>query len=296
MPHQCLKCGNMIKSGSSDILKGCSKCGGKKFFFITQPVSDVERLKILDKVEHERENLLSRANEKFEKLIQEAQERQHDGERLSEHDLKEMIRDSWVKVDGDKTGTKADTTELGPNKEFADRPQGLLRPDIKMTPERPVAEPKAIETPIPKVAEPEVGPSKEPGPVKPSKKKEAGPKAKGLTKGKKAGGKKKDIAGKKEGKAPPKAGIKAKPEVPLQKYKETVKSAKEKKKTLMKSGRDYPAVINVKERGVYEIDVKALLEDSPIIVQSDGTYLLHLQSIFEKAQKKADLRKKRKNA
>jgi len=41
-------------------------------------------------------------------------------------------------------------------------------------------------------------------------------------------------------------------------------------------------VINIVETGVYEIDLDRLLEDNPIIVQKDGSYLIHLPSLFEK--------------
>lgn len=43
-----------------------------------------------------------------------------------------------------------------------------------------------------------------------------------------------------------------------------------------------PEVVNIVESGVYEIDVHSLLEESPIIVRRDGTYLIHLPSLFEK--------------
>jgi len=45
-------------------------------------------------------------------------------------------------------------------------------------------------------------------------------------------------------------------------------------------------VINVVEPGVYEIDVKGLLEDNPIIIQNDGTYLIHLPSLLKDPVKK----------
>ena len=45
-------------------------------------------------------------------------------------------------------------------------------------------------------------------------------------------------------------------------------------------------VIKIVEKGVYEIDVKGLLEDSPIIVQKDGSYLLHLPTLFGEKGKK----------
>lgn len=34
MSHQCVRCDTMYKDGASELLKGCSKCKGKFFFFI----------------------------------------------------------------------------------------------------------------------------------------------------------------------------------------------------------------------------------------------------------------------
>ncbi|MDO8516626.1 MAG: Zn-ribbon containing protein [Nanoarchaeota archaeon] len=34
MPHQCIHCSNIIEAGSREILEGCSKCGGKFFFYV----------------------------------------------------------------------------------------------------------------------------------------------------------------------------------------------------------------------------------------------------------------------
>ena len=46
-------------------------------------------------------------------------------------------------------------------------------------------------------------------------------------------------------------------------------------------------VINIIEQGVYEIDVKRLLEDNPIVIQKDGSYLIHLPSLFKEGREKA---------
>ncbi|MFH1100904.1 MAG: Zn-ribbon containing protein [Methanobacteriota archaeon] len=46
MPHQCLKCGKVFDEGSSQLLKGCPECGGNRFFFTKQPLTEQERLKI----------------------------------------------------------------------------------------------------------------------------------------------------------------------------------------------------------------------------------------------------------
>lgn len=34
MPHQCVKCGSFYDDGADEILKGCSECGGKVFFYV----------------------------------------------------------------------------------------------------------------------------------------------------------------------------------------------------------------------------------------------------------------------
>ncbi|MDI6917603.1 MAG: Zn-ribbon containing protein [Thermoplasmatales archaeon] len=47
-----------------------------------------------------------------------------------------------------------------------------------------------------------------------------------------------------------------------------------------------PEVVNIVESGVYEIDVESLLEKSPVIVRRDGTYLVHLPSLFGKIVEK----------
>jgi hypothetical protein len=34
MPHKCTKCGREYPDGSTEILKGCASCGGKKFLYV----------------------------------------------------------------------------------------------------------------------------------------------------------------------------------------------------------------------------------------------------------------------
>ena len=36
MPHQCVKCGTLFDDGSSAILKGCTNCSAKLFFYIKE--------------------------------------------------------------------------------------------------------------------------------------------------------------------------------------------------------------------------------------------------------------------
>ena len=39
MPHQCIHCSKIIEAGSKEILDGCSKCGGRFFFYIRDEVA-----------------------------------------------------------------------------------------------------------------------------------------------------------------------------------------------------------------------------------------------------------------
>ncbi len=51
MPHQCLKCGLVFEEGSSQLLKGCPECGGNRFFYTKEPLSQEERTLISRDVE-----------------------------------------------------------------------------------------------------------------------------------------------------------------------------------------------------------------------------------------------------
>ncbi len=50
MPHQCLKCGEIFKDGSPELLRGCPKCGGNRFFYTKKPLSEEERAKISEQI------------------------------------------------------------------------------------------------------------------------------------------------------------------------------------------------------------------------------------------------------
>lgn len=49
---------------------------------------------------------------------------------------------------------------------------------------------------------------------------------------------------------------------------------------------DAPETIDVERPGKYKIDLKGLLEEEPIIIQKDGSYTIHLPSIFKMIDKK----------
>ena len=79
------------------------------------------------------------------------------------------------------------------------------------------------------------------------------------------------------------------PEKPVKKGEKKSKAKVEKSRKGKKRAKKEKQVnvINIVEQGVYEIDVKRLLEDNPIVIQKDGSYLIHLPSLFKDGREKA---------
>ena len=48
---------------------------------------------------------------------------------------------------------------------------------------------------------------------------------------------------------------------------------------------DTPETIDIERPGSYRIDLKGLLDEEPIIIQKDGSYTIHLPSIFKMIDK-----------
>jgi predicted nucleic acid-binding Zn-ribbon protein len=55
MPHKCTKCGREYKDGSTELLKGCASCGGKKFLYVKEAElnKDVLEEKTIDEIADE---------------------------------------------------------------------------------------------------------------------------------------------------------------------------------------------------------------------------------------------------
>jgi predicted nucleic acid-binding Zn-ribbon protein len=61
MPHKCVKCGREFEDGSTEILKGCPSCAGKKFLYVREEErhADVLEEKSLESIaEARKEHLL----------------------------------------------------------------------------------------------------------------------------------------------------------------------------------------------------------------------------------------------
>jgi len=73
MPHKCTKCGREYKDGSTEILKGCESCGGKKFLYVKEAElnKDVLEEKTIDEIALEsHEEILEVVDPKEKKQVE----------------------------------------------------------------------------------------------------------------------------------------------------------------------------------------------------------------------------------
>ena len=241
MPHQCLKCGKVFPSGSSEILKGCSDCGGKKFFYTEQPVS-----------EEERKRLTEQANKDIKVLIREI---------LSQHEPLKTYDSEGRAVDVEAEAVAVSGAEVS----------GKIASDwVKVSPGK--GKEGDLEAEVEKVKAPSVSTSTSvPAPKHPTVKEI-------LEELRRKSKLKEEEMAKGERLEQPPAMTRP------PKTKRETGSAKIKRKRIPKHVKRkgyYPEVITVREPGVYNISLNKLLKCFPIIINRDGTYLVHLPSVFE---------------
>ena len=230
MPHQCLKCGKVFTSGSPEILKGCDGCGGKKFFYTEQPVT-----------EEERERLTEQANKDIKILIHEVLS-QSGHEHLTTYDSEGKEIPGAAKLSTPAAGW----VKITPSGEVHGGVTKKELAEAAITAKQMQKFPTVKELLEELRGKPELG-LELPGTPKKDKVVEEKPPAK--TRPKKKG------------------------KVKL-KLKRKVKGG-------VKKRAPRPEVIKVVEPGVYEIYLSKLLRQFPIIINKDGTYLVHLPSVFE---------------
>jgi uncharacterized protein len=67
MPHKCIKCGREYKDGSTEILKGCASCGGKRFLYVKEDQLNkdvLEEKSIAEIAEESKEEVLEVVDQK----------------------------------------------------------------------------------------------------------------------------------------------------------------------------------------------------------------------------------------
>jgi predicted nucleic acid-binding Zn-ribbon protein len=177
MPHQCLKCGRVFEEGSSQLLKGCSDCGGNRFFFTKKPLDEKERS---TKMEEVGQDLNTAIMELIKTQSKEPLDRPDKWPDIKPKDIRQVLKKQLSKEKNTSTDTKEDI-------------------DI-------ITDDQYRDTII-----------------------------------------------------------------------EKIKSEADKS--------DSPETIDIERSGKYKIDLKGLLEEEPIIIQKDGSYIIHLPSIFRMIDK-----------
>jgi predicted nucleic acid-binding Zn-ribbon protein len=179
MPHQCLKCGQTFEKGSPQLLKGCSDCGGNRFFFTKKPLNEEERIIIANEVVKDlNSTIIEILGEENGKIVSKS--------------------DKWVTI---------------------------KQKDIRRAIDHHLSEKE-------------------------------------------------------------KTAIKKK---------ETDATSDEKRKEILEKldseESDSPGTIDVEQSGRYNINLKGLLEEEPIIIQKDGSYNIHLPSVFKMLDKDKKIKK-----
>ena len=176
MPHQCLKCGTIFAEGSPQLLKGCPDCGGNRFFYTKEPLSEEQRTKIQDEMGKDINNQLADIlGDKGNELFDQAGNWVH----MKPNDVKKAIKKHLPEHQEKLKFTSKDLAKID-----------LLENEIYR--------------------------------------------------------------------------------------KQRIQKALEKTKSS-----DRPETIDIQPPGNYAIDIKGLLENEPIIIQKDGSYSIHLPSVFK---------------
>lgn len=293
MAHQCLECGEVYEEGSPELLKGCAECGGTRFFFTQKPLD-----------EEERDELQEQANEDLKAIVQDLLE---GGEKPDYDDdiWSTDTRREWLALDPedagktvkeyveemtDESGSKADPEVVEELEDLVESGDAKVMDSLDIDvveDEEPGGSERVAEVevdpfidPEPKAAEQEPDPDVAPPPP------EDAPSAP-------------DDA---PAEAPVEADAPAAPdEPPAPPVQTSLEDAPEPEaeppsppapapvpeemwvpdEEADEDAEGRPEVVTVAEEGSYEIDVEGLMGDSPIIVQNDGKYLVHLPSLFQ---------------
>lgn len=267
MAHQCLECGEVYEEGSPELLQGCAGCGGTRFFFTQSPVSQEDREQIQAEAEEDLKGIV-------QQMLDQGVSPDYDDDIWSSDQRRE-----WLAVDPETAGetVKEYVEEMSDEDEVPDEvPEGVE--DLVDEVDQGVID--AVQVGSGDAGEDDgadVEPLLDDGPDAPEPARERDSDDDALDLDEKPPIEDEPPVGE----VPPDPPVAEEspggdPEpVPLEMWAEAADEAED--------GDDEesrPEVVTVTEPGSYEIDVEALMGDSPIIVQNDGSYLVHLPSLF----------------
>lgn len=275
MPHQCLKCGELFPDGSSQILRGCPECQGTRFFYTEEALEEKERAKLLKKGEADIKTILDELTQGGDAPEDEAEPVETTfeavGTRKETRKKAPQVppRQETKTLPGNKLLVKLRKRRVAKRMQKATASRGW---DYEAPDPEPVGGPEPTRDEpaedddeasdalggIPVIGKPD---AEAPWP-QPADEDESGPD--------------KHVERVSYGDEPepetePEPESSATPEVPKFEIREVSESDED----------GVPETVRIDAPGQYAIDVKRLLEEAPIVVQKDGSYLIHLPSLFE---------------
>jgi len=263
MPHQCLSCGETFADGSTDLLQGCPGCDGTRFFYTEEPLDGDEREELKEKTDDDVEEMLQD--------IVEGDERPDMGDDIWSREAWE----AWIRLkssDEDELSEKAkQMIEDSPDVAFERTEPADEEDDEPSLAEAVAAAKNADEDADPPSEEPdlevvsETASDLDPGPASVD-----------------------------EDAQTPESDADETVQVELSEVEETTPpgSVSSNEETPPEPGdldalpedvdpEERPSTLNISGPGEYEIDVERLMEDSPVIVERDGSFMIHLPSVFD---------------
>lgn len=268
MAHQCLKCGGLFPDGSTQILRGCPDCRGTRFFYTSEALPMEERQRLLQQGEADVRTI-----------------------------LEGMMSGQIGPPLGAPTGSKGPLAVARDPVEAPPAPAGPLAMEAKLLPgnrllvrmrrdrmvrrlqkarQRVAWDYEAPAAPDPKTAPPSLAPAKAPpaaapAPTTPAP---AAPPLRGI-----------ESVSYTEAPSPEPAGPTPGPWAADDEAPPATSDAEPEDMVLMPFD-EAPETVRIESPGRYAIDVKRLLEEAPIVVQKDGSYLIHLPSLFDSAERR----------
>lgn len=292
MPHQCLKCGELFPDGSSQILRGCPECQGTRFFFTEEALAESERAKLLKQGEADIKTILDELTKGSDepptppaaaddgKPAETTFEPVATRRRPSERPSTRRAQETKV-LPGNKLLVKLRKRRLAKRMQKATESRGW---DYDTPDPRPVGgpRPEPEEEPAPDDALEGVpviprGDEKAPWPTVEEDDEEPSPSTAGKPVERVSYGDDPEPASVPDEEDEPGAPSTRGPDVPRFEIRDVSKSDDD----------GVPETVRIDAPGRYAIDVKRLLEEAPIVVQKDGSYLIHLPSLFEGDDKRS---------
>lgn len=273
MAHQCLECGEVYEEGSPELLQGCASCGGTRFFFTQSPVSDEDRQQIQADAEEDLKGIV-------QQMLDQGVSPDYDDDIWSSDQ-----RSEWLAVDPETAGETvkeyveemSDEDEEVPD-ELPEGVEGLVEEvdqGVIDAVEVGSDEAEGSDEDDPAEIEPLLDDGEPSAPARERDGDDLDLDHKPPIEDEPPTGEVPPDPPTAEEEAP------GEPEpVPLEMWAE----ASEEEEADAEDDESRPEVVTVTEPGSYEIDVEALMGDSPIIVQNDGSYLVHLPSLFRSKQ------------